>query len=55
MRKWEKAESACRDRRIVRAESGKGRKPQVGTSGPYMRQTEIGKQRQAVNEESYGE
>ncbi len=29
MRKWEKAESACRDRRIVRAENGKRLKEHV--------------------------
>ena len=30
MRKWEKAERACRDRRIVRAENGKRLKEHVG-------------------------
>ena len=45
MRKWEKDESACRDRRIVHAENGKRLKEHVGISKWYVRKAGRGENR----------
>ena len=45
VRKWEKAESACRNRRSVHAENGKRLKAQVGISKWYVRKAGRGENR----------